>query len=256
MTTYEHFKQLHNQPEPLLLGNSWNAHSAQLFEKMGFKAVATSSAAVANAMGYEDGEKIPFSQLLLIAETIGSKVKLPLTVDLETGYGKDETEIVDNIEKLSAAGVVGINIEDSVRGSSREIVPVADFSRKLEKIRSGLTQRNINLFINARTDGFLLGLPDPVAETKVRMEAYKQAGADGIFAPCIVKEEDIRQVAEATTLPLNVMAMPGLPAFDKLATLGVKRISMGNGLYSYMHKQLEKTITAITDKGSFEVLFS
>src|SRR6185369_5339743 len=153
--------------------------------KKGFKAIATSSGAVAVTLGSDDGEKISFEDLLAVVSKMTAVVKVPLSVDLETGYGATAEKIVDNLEKLSAIGVVGINIEDSLRVNGRELVPVDVFNKKLSDIKSGLLKKNINIFINARTDAYLLNLPEPLAITMERIKAYQDAGADGIFVPFV-----------------------------------------------------------------------
>src|SRR5262249_26319728 len=132
MNNVQYFIDLHKQADPLMIANVWNAESAKVFERTGFKAIATSSAAVAEALGYRDGEEMSFEEYLFIVKRIRASVNLPLSVDLETGFGKTPDEIISNIEKLSQLGVVGINIEDSsITNGTRKIHDAATFSRKL-----------------------------------------------------------------------------------------------------------------------------
>jgi 2-methylisocitrate lyase-like PEP mutase family enzyme len=254
MSLYETFAQMHHQTEPLLLANVWNAHTAKIFEKNGYQAIGTSSAAVANTLGYEDGENISFEELLFVVERIVKSVKIPVSVDLEAGYGKTLEEIVQNIKKLIALGVVGINLEDSTPQENK-MIDMNDYVEKVKFIKSELAKDGLKLFINARTDAFLLGLPSPLEETLKRITVYQLAGADSIFVPCIVEKADIAQVVSATNLPINVMCMPNLPSFDELAHLGVKRVSMGNMLSKNLYRKLEASIRQINQDRSFDSLF-
>jgi 2-methylisocitrate lyase-like PEP mutase family enzyme len=254
MNKFQDFIQLHQQETPLLLGNVWNAHSAKIFAKAGFQALGTSSAAVANTLGYDDGENISFNELLFVVERIIRHTSLPLTVDMEAGYGKSLSEIVDNLKKLIALGVVGINLEDSIP-QKKQLIPIADYCEKINFIKQELNKAQLDIFINARTDAYLLGVESPLAETLARIEAYQIKGADGIFVPCIVDRMDISQVVKASRLPINVMCMPTLPTFQELRDLGVKRISMGNFVYSRQSQELALKLEKIQQEGSFHALF-
>lgn len=226
MNSFENFSNLHNQKSPLVLGNVWDAHSALVFQKFNYKAIGTSSAAVANSLGYEDGEKISFSELLVFVKRILNCVNIPVSVDIEGGYGESMSEITTNIEKLYDLGIAGINIEYSLVINDRQILSIDEFSRKLDAIKNHLLKNNIKVFINARTDTFLLNIPSRLEETLKRIKAYEQAGANGIFVPCIVEKEEIKEIVQSTKLPVNVMCMPALPSFNELSELGVRRISM------------------------------
>ena len=255
MDNYREFRNLHNQESALLLGNVWNAQSALLFQKLGFKAIGTSSAAIATSLGYEDGEKMPFEDLLRIVKNIQSKIDIPLTVDIESGYSRNPSEIINNIMSLQKLGVVGINIEDSITIEERKIVNAQEFAKTIQTIKSYLYDNNIDIFVNVRTDFYIMGLANPFEETLKRIKIYEESGADGIFVPCIVAENEIQKVVESTTLPVNVMCMPNLPDFNTLQNLGVKRISVGPFLYNDMIGKLEKSIIEITKNKSFNSLF-
>lgn len=255
MNSFETFLKLHQQATPLLVGNIWDVNSAKLFERNNFKAIATSSAAVAHANGYDDGEQMPFEILLRLAGRVTKEVSIPLSIDIEAGYSDTIPGILQNIDRLCDAGVVGINIEDSVPGKTRALQQVQHFQKTLTAVADHLRKRNNKLFINVRTDGFLLGLPNALEETLSRIRIYEGAGATGIFTPCITDVKDIRSVVQATALPINVMAMPMLPSFGELTTLGVKRISMGNALHDLLNATVEKTLRSIQQKNNFEDLF-
>lgn len=256
MTNIQIFKELHQNNEPLLLGNVWNPQSAKVYEKLGYKALATSSSAVAHSLGYEDGENMSFDEYIYIVERILKSISIPLTVDLEGGYGKTSDEIVSNISKLAEIGVVGINIEDSViTNETRTILDKEVFFEKLKSIVSKLKEDKVEIFINVRTDTFLLGLENPVEETLQRIKLFEKIGVDGVFVPCITLEKDIETIVNSTKIPVNVMCMPELPDFKTLTDLGVKRISSGNFLNGYIYKNLEEKGREIIKEQSFSPIF-
>ena len=255
MTPFEQFSQLHQNDEPLLLGNIWDVNSARIFESNGFKAIGTSSQAVAKVFGYDDGENIPFETLLQFVKRVLEVVRIPVTVDIEGGFDRNADRIIDNISKLHHLGISGINLEDTTPGSTRKLQPVDDFQKLLSRVSSELSRKNVKVFINVRTDGFLLSMPGALAETLTRIKAYENVGANGIFVPCITDTEDIRKVVTATRLPINVMCMPKLPDFKELQSLGVKRISMGPFAYNYANQKTESAIKTVLQEGSFSVLF-
>jgi 2-methylisocitrate lyase-like PEP mutase family enzyme len=256
MSSFETFSQLHQNSAPLLLGNIWDVNSAKIFEANGYKAIGTSSQAVANSFGYEDGEKLPFETLLQLAKRVVEVVRIPFTVDIEGGYSRTIDGIIGNIKKLHDAGVVGINLEDTVDGDTRQLQPVTEFQKILSAVAEHISRNNLKMFLNIRTDGFLLGMPTALAETLTRIESYKNSGADGIFVPCITNRNDIKEVVKATSLPINVMCMPGLPDFEELESLGVKRISMGGFFFSRVYDKVGKLSKTISNDKNFSSILS
>jgi len=249
------FKALHNADQPLLLCNVWDVASARVAEKLGFQAIGTSSAAIATILGYEDGENMSFSELYDVVNKIKKHTHIPLTVDIESGYNRDPIEVVNHIKKLSNLGVVGINIEDSVVTEERTLLDASSFAKSLSKIIQQLKKDDFEMFVNVRTDVFLLGCADPVSSAKERIRLFEKTGADGIFIPCIEESKDIQFLTEYCSLPINVMCMPNLPDFSTLKALGVKRISMGNFLFNNMYKQLESTLASVLNTQSFKEIF-
>jgi len=250
------FTELHNQETPLLIHNVWDVPSAKIAEKLNAQAIGTSSSAIAALLGYNDGEEIRFSELEYMVKRIAAHTNLPLSVDLEAGYSRNASEIVQHIKQLSILGVVGINIEDSVViDGKRSLVDALEFSKLLAEITSQLQKENVTIFINVRTDTFLLNVSNVLEETQRRIRLYENVGVSGIFIPCIENETDIQQMVETTTLPINVMSMPKLPNFNILKRLGVQRISMGNFLFDNMYGQLEKTTQEIRSNQSFNSIF-
>jgi 2-methylisocitrate lyase-like PEP mutase family enzyme len=247
MNKYEIFYQLHHQNKPLVLPNAWNVKSAQLIEQSGFSAIATSSGAISNSLGYEDGEKIPFKELLYLLQRIKASTKIPLTVDFEKGYSDDINKMLDNMQQLADIGVSGINLEDS---QGEQI-----YLKKLSAIKNRLEKNNQKLFINARTDGFLQKVDQPVETTIRRAQAYKEAGADGLFVTGISDIPTIQAISSAIALPLNVVGSPKLSSIAELSKAGVSRISMAAFLYRAAYTRLEAILKEIEDGQSFEPLY-
>lgn len=252
---FETFRGLHQSAELFVLPNVWNVKSAVFFQEKKIPAIATSSAAVASSLGYEDGEEMPFSDYLFVINRILSSVQIPLSVDMEMGYGKSEEEIYANILRLIELGVAGINIEDSASEESGRVLKDAKlFAKMIENIKNRLVLANLNLFINIRCDTFILDVKDKQHETRRRLMVYEAAGADGIFLPCIYAEEDIAEAVTHTKLPLNVMCIPGLPGFETLNELGVKRVSMGPFLFTRTYDNMGQLFQEVIAGKSFSPL--
>ena len=222
----EHFHALHRTPAILVLPNAWDAGSALLMQSLGAQAVATSSAAVAWAQGCGDGDRLPVAQLLACAQSIARRLDVPLSMDIEGGYSEDPQAVGETVAALIDAGVVGINIEDG-HGAP------ALLCRKIEQARAAAARAGVALFINARTDVYLKGLVPPaqrVAECLTRAALYREAGADGLFAAGAREGREIAALVAGTALPLNILALAGVPAAAELQALGVRRVSAGSGI--------------------------
>ena len=253
---FEEFHALHKQKEVLLIANVWDVQSARIFEASKFKAIATSSSAVAECLGYADGQQMSFEEYLFIIKRIMASVSIPLSVDIEFGYGDTTDQIADNIGRLHDLGVVGINIEDSVIvDGKRSISAPEEFATNLKFITSLLKSRNKEIFIHLRSDPYLLGLADPLGDALTRIKYYDESGAHGLFFPCVTKIEDIKKIAAASTLPVSVMCMPDLPGFKALEAAGIHRISMGPFAKKYVYRQLEETVSQVLKEGSFKAFF-
>lgn len=251
------FTKLHYQNKPLLIANVWDANSAIIAQQAGYQALGTSSAAIAATLGYEDGEAMSFDELLYIVTRITSVSDLPLSVDVEAGFGCTANEIITNLKRLSQSGVVAVNLEDSrVVNGVRQLGDAIVFASTLKEVRSGLAAEKDQLFFNIRTDTFLLNHEQALQETLLRARLYEEAGADGLFVPCLTSENDIVTISQAINVPLNVMCMPDLPTFDKLAELGVSRISMGNFIHSAIQSKLKDLMLIIRSQQSFAGVFT
>ena len=219
------FAELHAKGTPVVLYNAWDAGSAKSIVNSGAKAIATSSWAVAAAQGYEDGEDLPLSLAEHIVRGIVANVDVPVTVDFEGGYSDNDQMLASNITKLLELGVIGINFEDRVV-KGRGLYSIDRQAKRIVAIRQAAEQKGIPFFINARTDVFL-GNGGDVEEALRRAHAYAAAGASGFFTPGVTDPALIHRIAEEAELPVNVMVMEGVPSNDKLAKLGVARVSYG-----------------------------
>ena len=256
-SNFQKFKQLHQQSDLLVLPNAWNAKSASIFEEKQFPAVATSSAAVAESLGYRDGEGMPFMDYLFIINRIVSAIRVPLTVDIEMGYGKTNAEVYTNILKLVELGVAGINIEDSIiNQSKRTLKDTKTFGSTIEYIKNRLEAEQLKLFINIRCDTYLLNIEKKREETIKRLKVYETTGADGIFLPCISNENDIAEAVNNTKLPVSVMCIPGLPGFAALNKLGVKRVSMGPFMFNKIYDNIGRLSETIDTSKNFSSILS
>jgi 2-methylisocitrate lyase-like PEP mutase family enzyme len=224
----------------------WNVRSAQIVESSGFEAMATSSGAIAESLGYKDGEQMPFAELLYVVQRIKANTTIPLSVDFERGYTDDVKVLTENIQKLIDSGVVGINLEDF---QGEDI-----YLKKLNGIKNYLIKTNQQLFINARTDVFLQKLPSPLETTLKRAELYKEGGADGLFVAGVQDLEVIKKIVSSTTLPVNVVGLSKVASIATFAECGVKRISMAVLLYKATYKKMEMLAQEIWTKQSLEVL--
>lgn len=235
--SYTKFKKLHQQDEILILGNVWDAQSAKIAADTGFQALGSSSHAIANLLGYEDGEQISVDEILFMVERIVKATKLPVSVDFEAGYSDDPEIVAQHVKRLVDAGVVGINLEDGkvVKGARKLSKPDV-LINKIQAIKS-LTK---NVFINARADTYTTKHENALTESISRIQAYEKAGADGIFIPLAEKKKDITDIVNSTKLPLNLFLTGKLPKLEELQTIGVKRISHGAKIYEWLVQQNTK----------------
>jgi len=255
MTKFEQFKSLHHAKELFVLPNAWDAKSAMIFQETGFPVIGTSSAAVAASLGYTDGENMSFNEYLFVVKRILASVKVPITVDIEMGYGKTNEEILKNLLSLVELGVAGINIEDSfIEDSKRSLKDARSFAETITYLKEKLSSLNKDLFVNIRCDTYILNVNNKQEETTKRLKLYETTGADGIFLPCITDENDIAEAVSNTSLPINVMCIPGLPGFDTLNTLGVKRASMGPFLFNKVYNNINTLSQTVTHSKSFQAI--
>jgi 2-methylisocitrate lyase-like PEP mutase family enzyme len=225
------FGELHVSGEPLRLLNAWDAGSARLFQRAGARALGTTSAGVAFALGRPDGQRITRDELVDAVERIAAAVDVPVSADIEAGFGASPNEVGETVRRVIATGAVGVNIED-VGDGGEPLRSLPDQVACLEAARAAAEREGVPLFVNGRTDVYLLGVgaeQDRLAHASERLRAYVEAGADGVFVPGVADPKTIAALVAATPAPLNVLAGPQSPSVGELAALGVARVSVGSG---------------------------
>ena len=218
-TNAELFRSLHSGPAPLILANAWDVASARIIEDAGARAIATTSAGVSWSLGAPDGDHLDRDQAVGLIARITAAIGVPVTADIEGGYASTPDGVTDTVRRVIAAGAVGINMEDGLRPATEQCTRLAAARKAGEA-----------LFINARTDTYLLGLGDPdtrLSATLERAAAYLAAGADGIFVPGVTDPSIVSALVKGVDAPLNIMVGPGAPQISTFAELGVARISLG-----------------------------
>jgi 2-methylisocitrate lyase-like PEP mutase family enzyme len=219
------FRALHAPGRLLLLPNAWDAGSARLIAEAGAPAIATTSAGVAWAHGYADGDRLPTAKLLATVTEIARVVRVPLSVDIEGGYSDEPAKVGELVRALADAGAAGLNIEDGADAPDQLVA-------KIEAAKSAAARAGVDVFVNARTDVVLRALVPAAGartETLARIERYRAAGCDGIFVPGLAAPADIAAVvAAAAPLPLNLLVVSGLAPAAELRALGVRRLSAGS----------------------------
>lgn len=242
------FHALHADPRVLVLPNAWDVVTARLFEDAGFPAVATSSAALANALGYADGRALPLDLHIATLERIVRGAGVPITADFENGYADEPEQVAENVARLAATGVAGFNFEDTK--APGELYSVEEQLARLRAARDAAP----SLFLNARTDVFLEHIgPEPVrfATAALRLRAFVEAGADGVFVPGVADRDTIARLVAVTSRPLNVLAGPELPDVITLSHLGVRRVSVGSWPMRRTLGVLRDIAHELRDEGTF-----
>lgn len=240
-------RRLHLGPELLVLPNAWDAISARIVEAEGFPVIATTSAGLAAVLGYPDGQAIPPKEMLYLISRIAAAVEIPVTADIEAGYG----DPVQTARDLLAAGVVGMNLEDLADGEFRSIEQQTELIRAIRA--SG------DVVINARTDIFLVQHGDEATRfdrAVERLNAFRAAGADCLFAPGVTAATTIARLVNAVNGPLNILAGPGLPPLAELQAMGVRRLSLGSGTSRVSLGALRRFVRGLREEGSLASLFS
>jgi 2-methylisocitrate lyase-like PEP mutase family enzyme len=227
----ERLRKLHHGPRILALPNAWDAVSARILEELGYPAIATSSAAVAFSLGYPDGQRISRREMLEVVTRIAHAAKIPVTADMESGYGLSPEEIAETTKQLVASGAVGLNFEDITGDDETSHVELSLQVKKIRAIRDTSAALGVPLVINARTDVYLMPI-GPAAtrfeRTVERLRAYREAGADCLFAPGVCDRAIIAKLVKALGAPLNILVSQNCPSLDDLEKMGVARASAGS----------------------------
>jgi 2-methylisocitrate lyase-like PEP mutase family enzyme len=252
------FHALNQGPGVLLLCNVWDAASACVVEAAGFPAVATTSAGIANSLGFPDGENAPFDEVVAAVGRIVRAVRVPVTADIEAGFGEAPDEIAESCLAVLEAGAVGVNLEDRSRDRA-QLTDIAVQSDRIQAVKKAAARDGGALVVNARTDVFLgsIGAPDTRFDEAVRRcNAYRAAGADCLFVPGVTDEETIVRLVAAIEGPLNVLAVPGTPPVARLASLGVRRVSLGSGPMRATMGLLRRIAKELLESGTYAALTS
>jgi 2-methylisocitrate lyase-like PEP mutase family enzyme len=227
------FRQLHHGPKVLLLANVWDVASARVIEEAGYPALATTSAGIAFSLGHPDGEKIPTEEMFARISRIAKAVNVPVTADVEAGYGNRPEDAAATATAVINAGAVGINLED---GTDDPTHPVAELSLQLERIkavREAAMKTGVLLVVNARTDVYLreVGSTDDECYGLAleRVLAFRDVGADCVFVPGLRDPAVIGKLVNEVKCPVNILAQAGYPSIPELEKIGVARVSLGSG---------------------------
>jgi 2-methylisocitrate lyase-like PEP mutase family enzyme len=243
----EQFRSLHVPGKPLVIFNVWDAGSARAVASAGASAIGLGSWSVAASQGFEDGECMPLDDVCTNLQRIVAAVELPVSIDFESGYGEQATEVGRNIGRIIAIGAIGCKHEEGMaHAGMREAV---DQARRIAEARKAADAAGIPFFINARSDGFLQAPADAhdsglLRHALERGKVYADAGADGLFLPGLTDPALIERVVNASPLPINIMKSAHAPTLGRLAELGVARVSHGPGPYRQMMKGLAEACSA------------
>jgi len=252
----EAFRRMHDRNRILVLPNAWDAMSARIFEAAGFKAIATTSAGVSYAVGYPDGELIPRDEMVAAVARIARCVDVPVTADMESGFGRHPDEVAETVRLVIAAGAVGLNLEDTVHGGGRTLHEISAAAERIRSAREAADAAGVPVVINARTDVYLLGIGEKASRfdhAVTRLNAYSAGGADCLYAMGYFDADTIGRLVKAVDGPLNVMGVPGMPPVAELESLGVARVSTASGPTRVAMTATRKSAGDLMRTGSFDV---
>jgi 2-methylisocitrate lyase-like PEP mutase family enzyme len=256
-TKAEAFRRMHTGPHILVLPNAWDAASAVIFAQAGFGAIATTSGGVAWTLGYPDGQRMSRGEMLDAVARITRAVSVPVSADLEAGYGATPEAVADTMRQAIAIGVCGVNFEDGTEHGDKPLADVAQQVEKIQAIREAAVVSGVPLVINARTDTYLRAVADDAgrfAETVRRAQAYLQAGADCIFVIGLRQGDIIRRLAREIAGPLNILTGPGAPSIPELEKMRVARVSFGSGTTAATLGLLKRMSRELRDSGTYTTL--
>ena len=253
----EQFRKLHGGPRILVLPNAWDVASARILEELGYPAIATTSAGIAFSLGYPDGQRVSRDQMLEVVARIAHAVRVPVTADMESGYGTSVKDMTETAKALIAAGAIGLNLEDVTGDDESSHVETKLQVKKIGAIREISSSLGVPLVLNARTDIYLM--PIGPAETRFdrtveRLRAYHQAGADCLFAPGVQDRETIAKLVGALEAPLNILLTPACPSLRELEKMGVARASAGSAAMRATLGLLRRIGKELTEAGTYSLL--
>ncbi|MDD4968944.1 MAG: isocitrate lyase/phosphoenolpyruvate mutase family protein [Paludibacter sp.] len=255
------FLKYHQDKEILVLLNSWDNGSSKLVEASGYKAIATTSMGIAASLGYPDCQIIQLSEMIHAITGIVNSVQVPVTVDIEAGYGNNINEIIESVKQIIATGIVGINIEDSM-DLSPVLLDEMEFCERISAIRALSDSLGFHLVINARTDSFFTSTGsslEKLSESIRRGNKYREAGADCIFVQPVWDRETIATLVKEINAPINILSNPGNgaglpPSVRELQDLGVARLSLGSSVMKATLALIKKIANELLEKGTYNIL--
>jgi 2-methylisocitrate lyase-like PEP mutase family enzyme len=243
------FLALHHGAQPLLMPNPWDRGSARLLASLGFEALATTSSGFAATLGRLDGA-VTRDEAIGHAQWIAAGLDVPVSADLENCFADDPEGVAETVRLAAAAGLAGCSVEDY---ANRDQDPIYDRALAAERVAAAGEAAHggpVHLVLTARAENHIRGNPD-LADTIARLQSYQEAGADVLFAPGVMKPDEIRQLVASVDLPVNVLALPGAPPVAELAALGVKRISVGGAFALVGLSAVAQAATELRDHGTY-----
>jgi 2-methylisocitrate lyase-like PEP mutase family enzyme len=254
----EELRKLHGGPRVLVLPNAWDVASARVLEELGFPAIATTSAGVAFALGYPDGQRLSRDEMLDVVSRVARAVRVPVTADMEAGYGTTTKDMAETAKAIVAAGAVGLNLEDVTGDTESSQVDMALQTEKIRAIRETSASLGVSLVINARTDVYLMPIGPEATRferTVERLRAYRAAGADCLFAPGVSDRGLIEKLVKGVAAPLNILVTPGCPSIPELEKFGVRRASIGSGVMRSTLGLVRRIGKELLEKGTYSTVF-
>src|SRR5229473_2184816 len=254
----ERFRKMHGGPRILALPNAWDVASARILEEARYPAIATSSAGIAFSLGYADGQRVSRDQMLEVVGRIAHAVRVPVTADMEAGYGTTVKDMEETAKAVIAAGAIGMNLEDVTGDDESSHVDLAMQVKKIRAIRDTAASLGVPLVLNARTDIYLMPIGEAATRferTVERLRAYRQAGADCVFAPGVSDRDTITKLVKAVAAPLNILASANCPSFAELEKMGVARVSAGSAVMRATLGLVRRIAKDWMERGTYDSLF-
>jgi len=255
----ERFRRLHGGPRILVLPNAWDAASARILEEAGYPAIATSSAGVAFSLGHSDGQRVSRDQMLEVVARIAHAVRVPVTADMESGYGTTVKDMVETSKAVVAAGAIGMNLEDVTGDDESSHVDIALQVDKIRAIKETSASEGVSLVLNARTDIYLMPIGEEATRferTVERLRAYRKAGADCLFAPGVSDRGTIAKLVKVIGAPLNILISASCPPLAELEKMAVARASAGSAVMRSTLGLVRRIGKELLEKGTYDSLFA
>jgi len=251
------FRAMHRSGKILVLPNAWDVASARVFEEAGYGAMATTSAGVAFSLGYPDGQKLSRVEMLARVGRIARAVKVPLTADVESGYGPGPEDAARTAREVIEAGAVGMNLEDVSEDPSKPLVELPLQLEKIRAVREAALKTGVLLVLNARTDVYLAEVGAAESrydETLRRVVAFRDAGADCVFVPGLRDVETIGRLVRDVKCPINILVGPGWPMIAELESLGVARVTVGSAVMRATLGLVQRIAVELRTSGTYGAL--